>query len=285
MSDAPVRIPPSLADLAVEIHPGAEALGESLAARILAGIRAAGQSGRLYLLGCPGGRTPVTTYRALARQAAAARQGLRHVVIVMMDNYVLPDPRGGYADCPDDAHYSCRRFAIEQIWQPLNAGLPERDQIPRDQVWLPDPRDPGAYEARLEAAGGIDLFILASGASDGHVAFNPPGSRADSAARIIPLAPTTRRDNLATFPEFAGELEAVPAHGVSVGLGTLVRHSREAVLVLHGEDKREALRRLAACAAFDPAWPASIIHRCRQPRLLLDRAVAEALRLGEGVSL
>ena len=127
-------------------------------------------------------------------------------------------------------------------------------------------------------------FLLASGATDGHVAFNPPGSGADSVTRIIPLAPTTRRDNLGTFPEFGGRLEAVPMHGVSVGLGTIVRHSRAAALVLHGDGKRVALQRLAACSGFDPAWPASIIHRCRQPRLLLDRAVAAALTPGEGAT-
>lgn len=273
-----MQTPFNLSDVAVEIHPTPEALGESLAGRILAGVRAAGVAGRRYLLGCPGGRSPMSTYQALGRQAAAAHASLRHLVIVMMDNYLAPTAAGGFMDCPDDAHYSCRRFAREEIWQPLNAGLSPEARIPRENVWLPDPGDPAAYETRLADAGGIDLFILASGASDGHVAFNPPGSRADSVTRIVPIAAATRRDNLATFPAFGGRLEDVPEYGVSVGLGTIAERSREAVLVIHGAHKREALRRLAACDRFDPAWPASIIHRCRQPRLLVDRAAASGWR-------
>ena len=42
------------------------------------------------------------------------------------------------------------------------------------------PADPEGYEQRLADAGGIDLFLLASGAGDGHVAFNPPGADRDT---------------------------------------------------------------------------------------------------------
>lgn len=279
-SEETPAIPATLSGLTVEVFSTADALGDALAAHILVGIREAAAARRPYLLGCPGGRSPRSTYVALGRQAAAAHVSLAHVVIVMMDNYVFPDGRGGYVDCADEAHYSCRRLAMEEIWQSLNAGLPEADRIPGANVWLPDPGHPADYELRLQAAGGIDFFIIASGASDGHVAFNPPGSTADSSTRIIPLAATTRRDNLETFPEFGGRLDDVPGFGVSVGLGTIARHSRQVALVLHGMHKQDALKRLAACDGFDPRWPASIIHRCRQPRLLLDSAVAEALDRG-----
>lgn len=263
--------------LPVEIYPTADALGEALAARILSGIRQAGTAPRPFLLGCPGGRSARSTYLALGRQAAAAQVSLAHVVIVMMDNYIFPDGAGGYVHCADDAHYSCRRFALDEIWQPLNAGLPAALRIPQAGVWLPDPANPAAYETRLQAAGGVAFFIIASGASDGHVAFNPPGSPADSLSRIIPLADSTRRDNLATFPAFAGRLDEVPAFGVSVGLGTIAQQSREVALILHGAHKQEALGRLLACQGFDPAWPASVIYSCRQPRLLLDQAAAGSI--------
>jgi glucosamine-6-phosphate deaminase len=269
-------MPAPLSKLSVDIYPTEEALGDALAARLLIGIRAAGAARRPYLLGCPGGRSARSTYLALGRKAAASRVSLAHVVIVMMDNYVIPCAGGGYEHCADDAHYSCRRFALDEIWHPLNAGLPEASRVRRDNVWLPDPAEPAAYDSRLQSAGGVDFFIIASGASDGHVAFNPPGSTADSTTRIIPLASSTRRDNMATFPEFNGRLDDVPAFGVSVGLGTIARHSREVALIIHGGHKQEALRRLAACSGFDPAWPASIIHGCQHARLLLDQTVAQA---------
>ena len=143
--------------------------------------------------------------------------------------------------------------------------------VPRDQVWLPDPSDPSAYRPRLEQAGGVDLFIVASGASDGHVAFVKPGTSLDSDVSIIRLAESTRRDNMATFPDFES-LDDVPDHGVSVGLGTIRRVSKRVRLVISGEGKRRAAHRVTESSDFDPGWPATFIHRCHGAQILLDEA-------------
>ncbi len=199
------------------------------------------------LLGCPGGRSLVSTYRALASSGA----DLSRTTIVMMDEYV-PVP-------PPTAHYSCRGFALREIAAPLG--------IAEERVWLPDPDDPAAYDERIAAAGGIDLFLLASGASDGHVAFLSPGSPLGGKTSVVRLAESTRRDNVTTFPEFASADE-VPQHGVSVGLGTIAA-ARRLRLVLHGPDKRAAAARLLALDRFDPAWPVSVVHEHPDARILV----------------
>ncbi|MFL6014878.1 MAG: 6-phosphogluconolactonase [Gaiellaceae bacterium] len=202
---------------------------------------------RPELLGCPGGRSLITTYRALAESKA----DLSGTTIVMMDEYV-PVP-------PPTAHYSCRGFALREIAGPLG--------IPDERVWLPDPDDPGEYEQRIGAAGGIDVFLLASGASDCHVAFLPPGSSLDGTTSVVRLAESTRRDNLVTFPEFAS-LDDVPTQGVSVGLGTIAG-ARRLRLVLHGPDKRTAAERILARDHFDPSWPATIVHEHPDAQILV----------------
>jgi glucosamine-6-phosphate deaminase len=257
------------------IYETAERLGQSLAVDLLLKINAAKAAGRRFLLGCPGGRSLQTTYRALGEQARQTGAELSHLVIVMMDDYVLPSANG-FVHCPAEAHYSCRRFAWEEIWLVLNEGLPSSRQIPKQNVWFPDPADPVTYDTKLEAAGGIDVFLIASGASDGHVAFNPSGSDLRSRSRIIPLAETTRQDNLKTFPDFK-DINEVPGHGVSVGLGTIANLSRQVILVIHGAHKQEAVRRLAESDDFRPDWPASVIFRCREPQLFLDEAAAVGL--------
>jgi glucosamine-6-phosphate deaminase len=228
----------------VRVFADAEALGEALAAEILARYEAGDGP---FLLGCPGGRTPLTTYRALA----ARRPRLDRLVVVMMDEYV---------GAPIDAHYSCRGFALRELAGPLG--------LRADQLWLPDAGDPAAYDERIAAAGGIDLFLLASGASDGHVAFVPPGAPREGRTAVLAIAETTRRDNLATFPRFAS-LAEVPTHGVSVGLATIAA-SRAVRLVLHGAAKREAARRVLALDGFDPSWPVSIVHECRDAEVWVD---------------
>jgi glucosamine-6-phosphate deaminase len=255
------------------VFPDADSLGAALAREIADGIADAGCAGRRYVLGCPGGRSPVSTYAALARVAAAERLDLSHVVIAMMDDYVS-NGDGRFAAVPADAHYSVARFAAEQIAAPLSAAAGPGRGITPDRIWRPDPTDPERYDARLADAGGVDLFILASGDSDGHVAFNPPGSPAESRTRIITLAESTRRDNLKTFPEFAS-LDEVPRHGVSVGIATIATVSRRAVLVAPGASKRTAVARIAASGGYDPAWPATVLCVCRQPSLFVDSAAAD----------
>ena len=187
------------APLAVSVFDTPEDLGRDLAAAILAALALARRS---FVLGCPSGRSLTSTYAALAAQAARERADLSQLVIAMMDEYVREE-EGRFVPCPAGAHYSARRFAREEILSRLNRGLPRAKRVTEEHVWLPDPARPADFEARLGDAGGVDLFLLASGASDGHVAFNGPGSSRDSRCRVVDLSETTRRDNVASFPAFA----------------------------------------------------------------------------------
>lgn len=179
----------------------------------------------------------------------------------MMDEYL--DSRFEYARV-----HSCHDFVARYIREPLGV----RDEA----IWFPDPKDPRAYDARIADAGGVDFFFLASGATDGHVAFNPPGTPRDSRTRIVALSEETRRDNLETFPDF-GSIENVPRHGVSVGIDTIAR-AREVLMVVWGESKRETLRRIRAAMRYDPSWPATVIHECQNAEIVCDE---EAIRSSE----
>ena len=205
-----------------------------------------------FHLGCPAGRTPRTTYAALGRRAAERGVDLHRLVIVMMDEYLVD---GVLA--PSTAHFSCRRFMDEHL-------LPHVGPRP---VRCPDPNDPAAHDEIP-----IDLFLLASGATDGHVAFNPPGTALDSPTRVVELAESTRRDNLQTFPAFAA-LDDVPRFGVSAGLHTITA-AGAAVLLLLGATKAASYRRITAVDDFDPSWPASVIHRCPDPLIVVDEVAA-----------
>jgi glucosamine-6-phosphate deaminase len=263
-----VRVPPT-----VFTDPGS--LGRALAAEIADGIELAAREGRRYVLGCPGGRSPLSTYAALADEVAARSADLGHVVIVMMDDYVVRDEAGRFRRVGADLPYSCLRFGRVEIAGRLSAAAGSGRGIRPDRLWVPDPQDPTAYDERIADAGGIDLFVLATGASDGHVAFNPAGSAASTTTRVVELAEPTKRDNLATFPDFAG-LEEVPRYGVTVGVATIREHSRRAVMVAHGAGKAEAALRLVAAEAYDPSWPATVVSDCARPALYLDEAAAGA---------
>lgn len=243
-------------------------LGVALAREIADGIAAAAERGTRYVLGCPGGRSPKPVYAALAGEIARRGLDLGHVVIAMMDEYVVFD-EGAFVNVDPSASHSCARFGAEVIVAPLAAagsGTP--------QLWVPDAREPDVHEGRIAEAG-IDLFILASGSGDGHVAFNSPGAAADTRTRVVVLPDSTRRDNLRTHPEF-GSLEHAPRFGVTVGIATITDFSARAVLIAHGAEKRVAAEHLAFAEHYDPLWPATVVHDCRNPALYLDTAAAPA---------
>jgi glucosamine-6-phosphate deaminase len=258
----------------VRIFPSPDAIGEQVAHRVLARIGKARWFDKRFVLGCPTGRTPRPIYRALAKQLAEKPEDLSHVVVVMMDEYLVA-AGAGYEYASAKKPWSCHHFARVEIADRLNASLLATQRLRKESIWFPDPRDPAAYDERITDAGGIDFFILASGASDGHVAFNPPGSARASRTRIIGLSEDTRRDNLQTFPAF-GMLAAVPHHGISVGIDTIAS-AKESVMIVWGSGKRLTLTRMRRAERYEPDWPATVIHECPNGEILADPDAAELL--------
>jgi glucosamine-6-phosphate deaminase len=75
-----------------------------------------------------------------------------------------------------------------------------------------------AYEEAIVQAGGIELFLGGMG-SDGHIAFNEPGSSLRSRTRIKALTTETINAN-ARF--FAGDVAKVPRSALTVGVQTVM---------------------------------------------------------------
>lgn len=94
-----------------------------------------------------------------------------------------------------------------------------------------------AYESKIKALGGIELFLGGVG-SDGHIAFNEPGSSLASRTRIKSLAHETIIAN-ARF--FNGDVDAVPRMALTVGVQTIM-DAREVVIVATGNGKALAIQ-------------------------------------------
>lgn len=250
-------------------------LGIAAAQEIFQGIQEAQAMGREYVLGCPGGRSPRSTYSALATLVSKAQQSIKHLHIAMMDEYAVQLPNGEFRNVDVRSHFSCRGFAFREIRDVLNEGLEQDLQLPYEQVHVPDAEKPEEYEILLRASG-VDCFLLASGASDGHVAFNGRATLRTATTRITTLAEETRRDNMHTFPEFKS-LTEVPIFGVSVGPETIALLSKRAIMLLQGEHKREAFRRISSAREFDPDWPATIIIECQNPQIFADSFAANSV--------
>lgn len=132
-----------------------------------------------------------------------------------------------------------------------------------------------AYEDAIAAAGGVDLQILGIG-TDGHIAFNEPATSLRSRTRIETLTEQTRLDN-ARF--FDGDLDRVPRHCLTQGLGTIL-DARHLVLFATGYGKAEAVHQMVE-GAVSAMWPATVLQMHEHASVLLDDRAASRLQLAD----
>ncbi|MES2572819.1 MAG: glucosamine-6-phosphate deaminase, partial [Verrucomicrobiota bacterium] len=215
------------------------------------------------VLGLATGSTPVGLYRELI---ALYRDGLldfSHASSFNLDEYVgLPAGHPG----------SYHSFMQENLFSHINLP-PEKSRLP-DGMSADVPAHCAAYEASIQAAGGIDLQLLGLG-SDGHIGFNEPSSSLSSRTRIKTLTPRTIADNARYF---GGEAN-VPHHVITMGVGTIMEARHTVVLAL-GTKKAAAVAAMAE-GPITANCPASILQMHPRCTLIVDEAAAAALTRGD----
>lgn len=132
-----------------------------------------------------------------------------------------------------------------------------------------------AYDRALAEAGGVDLQLLGIG-TDGHIGFNEPCSSLASRTRVKALTERTRADN-ARF--FGGDVDRVPRHAVTQGVGTILE-ARHLVLLATGERKAEAVAR-AVEGPVAARVPASALQLHPHATVVVDEAAATRLELAD----
>ena len=121
-----------------------------------------------------------------------------------------------------------------------------------------------AYEAKILAAGGIDLFLGGIG-PDGHIAFNEPGSSLASRTRVKTLAYDTI---IANSRFFDNDMAKVPRMALTVGVQTVL-DAREVVVIITGAHKALALQKCVE-GGVNHMWTLSALQLHRHPMLVVD---------------
>ncbi|MFD6496462.1 glucosamine-6-phosphate deaminase [Streptomyces sp. NPDC059944] len=244
----------------VVIVPDAKAGGELIAEAMAELLRRKPDA----LLGVATGSTPLPIYEALAatvRSGAVDPSGAR---VAQLDEYVgLP------AEHPESYRSVLRREVLEPLGLGMDAFMGPDGTAADVQAACE------AYDAALAAAGGVDLQILGIG-TDGHIGFNEPCSSLASRTRIKTLTEQTRVDN-ARF--FEGDIEQVPHHVITQGIGTILE-ARHLVLLATGEGKADAV----AATVEGPVaaiCPASALQLHPHATVVVDEAAASKLKLAD----
>ena len=247
----------------LKVYKNSDELSKSLAKHIVTIIK----KKENITLGCPGGRSLKKTYKYIGILSYKMNVDLSKVKIFMMDEYVIKD-KNKFKTFNTKLHYSCVGYSYRVIQKLFNYKKNKKKLI-KSNIFFPKIDKIKDYDKMIKKLGGIDIFLLASGSTDGHVAFNNFKSKKNSITHITKLSKETRTDNLKTFRKFKS-LKEVPKYGVTVGLGTIRKLSKKAILVLSGKEKRDATKIILRKKYFNKNWPSTIIYECKKNDIYID---------------
>ncbi|MBI3318006.1 MAG: glucosamine-6-phosphate deaminase [Candidatus Omnitrophica bacterium] len=211
------------------------------------------------VLGLATGSTPLGTYKELIRLHKQEGLDFSRVVTFNLDEYVGLDH--GH---PQSYHFFMSENFFKQInINPKNVHLPDgtAKDIPAFCRW---------YEEEIVKAGGLDAQLLGIG-SNGHIAFNEPGSSLGSRTRVKTLDDKTRQDN-ARFFRTMGE---VPKYAITMGIGTIM-DARQLILLANGAGKSDAISKTCE-GPITAMVPATIVQLHPRATIIVDKQAASKL--------
>lgn len=217
---------------------------------------------RPFVLGLPTGGTPLQTYRCLIECVQRGEVSFKHVVTFNMDEYVgLPKHH------PQSYHHFMHENFFDHIdIQPENINLLDGNAADAEAECR-------RYEEKIRHYGKIHLFMGGVG-NDGHIAFNEPASSLASRTRIKTLTQETR---VANSRFFDGEVDKVPRHALTVGVGTLM-DAEEIMILVTGRQKALALQ-AAVEGNVNHLWTISCLQLHPRGIIVCDDASTQELKV------
>jgi glucosamine-6-phosphate deaminase len=206
-------------------------------------------------IGLPAGKTPIPVYEALRNLHRVSDLDFSRTRVFMLDEFV------GSAAFRDFLHHHLLdgiNVHGDHVYS-LDGGARDLDG------------ECASYDVTIATVGGIDLQVLGLG-GNGHVGFNEPSDALAAATHVASLTDATRQQNAGLFDD---DPAAVPARALTMGLGTILKASRIA-LIATGSHKADAVS--AMIRGPLTTWcPASLLQTHRSVGIYLDRAASARL--------
>ncbi|WP_405293210.1 glucosamine-6-phosphate deaminase [Algibacter sp. Ld11] len=213
------------------------------------------------ILGLATGSSPKGLYAELVRLHKDEGLSFKNVISFNLDEYYPMEP---------DSVNSYVRFMKEQLFNHIDI-LPENYNVPDGLLTKEDIADYcNAYEAKIEAMGGLDLQVLGIG-GNGHIGFNESGSLQNSKTRLVALDHITR---VAASGDFSG-LENTPRTAITLGVKKIMEAKR-VILLAWGERKSNIIK-ASVEGEITSRVPASYLQEHNNATFILDQAAASKL--------
>ena len=211
------------------------------------------------VLGHATGSTPLDLYAELVKLCKEGWISYKGVTSFNLDEYVGLD---GSHD------QSYRYFMNENLFNHID--------IDKSKTFVPSGIDTSAeavaaYDKAIEAAGGVDLQLLGIG-ENGHIGFNEPDTPFGSLTHTVELTESTRKANSRLF---AGGIDEVPTHAVTMGIKT-VMNAKSIILMATGPKKAPIMKEVLEGPVTEHV-PASVLQLHPSVTIYMDYEAAANL--------
>ncbi len=211
------------------------------------------------VLGLATGSSPVGLYKEMIKDHKENGTSYKNVLTWNLDEYVgLP------------------RNHEQSYWTFMHENLFNHIDIPDENVHVPvgessdEEQECVNYEESMKGHT-VDIQVLGIG-SDGHIAFNEPGTPFESLTHLMDLTEQTRSDN-ARF--FENDINQVPTKAITMGLASIMR-AKKIIVIATGANKADAVYGMLKGPKTTDC-PASILQDHADVTVLLDKAAASKL--------
>ena len=210
------------------------------------------------VLGLATGTTPLGLYAKMIADHRENGTDYSQIRTVNLDEYKgLPKTHGqSYA-------YFMRKNLFEGL------GITPGQTNIEDGTAEDDKAECARYDALLEALP-RDIQLLGLG-SNGHIAFNEPGTPFGSGTHVVALAESTVRDNARLFKD----ISEVPRKAFTMGIRQIMQ-AKKVLILASGANKAEAVYKMVKGEVTEKV-PASVLQLHPDCILIADEAAARKL--------
>ena len=231
---------------------------ESMSEEAFKVMAAVVKSNPAAVLGLATGTTPLGLYARMAKDHRENGTSYRQIRTVNLDEYV------GLGIESDQSYvYFMRKNLFELLDIPLENTNLANGKAQNAQA------ECERYNALLDTMQ-QDIQLLGIG-SNGHIAFNEPGTPFGSLTHVVELAESTIRDNARLF----AREEDVPRSALTMGLKNIM-HAKKVLILANGANKAKAVYGLVHSPVTEEL-PASVLQLHPDCTLICDEAAASLL--------
>lgn len=213
------------------------------------------------VLGFATGSSPLGVYHNIIEAYKNGEVSFKEVTSFNLDEYVGLDENNEQSYRYFMNHNLFNHIDINKEKTHVPSGMGDYERLAKN------------YDQMIEDAGGIDIQILGIG-SDGHIAFNEPGTSFSSHIHVVKLKESTIKDN----SRFFESIDDVPTSAISMGLQSIM-NAKRIVLIATGLNKAEAIFRLFT-EDENENLPASILKSHPNCTIYADEEAASKLKIG-----